>query len=153
MGLWFAVFLFGGLWTLLTLPRSGVVAALMFFGLCSMVGVGVARDGGSATPWSVVPMVAFAMTSLLGPLIDEALPTLLLAAVMAATTPPVRARISRRRARLAVALLSDWGLEARWGDSEAELRRSHGPDQALAVVIRREEILDELVRRGRTPYE
>ena len=72
---------------------------------------------------------------------------------MAASTPPVQARISRRRARLAVDLLSDWGLEARWGDSEAELRRSRGTDQALAVVLRREEILDELVRRGRTPYE
>ena len=67
MGSWFAIFLLGGMWTLLTLPRSGIVAALLFFGLCTMVGVGVARDGGSTTPWSVVPMVSVGLTSMLGP--------------------------------------------------------------------------------------
>lgn len=153
MEAWFAVFLLSAGWTLLTLPRSGIVAALLFFGLCTMVGVGVARDGGSTTPWSAVPVVAFGLTAMLGPLVDQAGLTLLVAVVMAATTPPARARISRRRDRMNVDLLSDWGLEARWGDSEAELRRTQGTDQTLAVVIRREKILDELVRRGRTPYE
>jgi hypothetical protein len=150
---WSAVFLLGGLWTLFTLPRSGIVAALLFFGLCALVSVGVARDGGATTPWSMVPLAAVGVTSMLGPLVDQPFLTLLLAAPMAATTPPARARISARRARLAVGLLSDWGLAARWDDSEVELRDSRRPDQAHAVVLRREEILDELVRRGRVPYE
>jgi hypothetical protein len=150
---WLAAFVLGGTWTVLTLPGSGIVAALIFFGLCTLVAVGVARDGGSTTPWSVVPVAALGLTSLLGPLVDETVVAVLVAAAMTATTPPVRARISRRRARRSVDLLSDWGLEARWGDSEAELRRTQRPDQALAVVLRREEILNELVRRGRTPYE
>ena len=150
---WFAAFLLGGAWTVLTLPPSGILAALLFFGLCGLVGVGVARDGGSTTPWTVVPVAAVAMTSMLGPLVDETLLALVVAGAMTATTPPLQARLDRRRARLSVDLLSDWGLEARWGDSEAELRRTRGADQALAVVLRRQELLDELVRRGRTPYE
>jgi hypothetical protein len=150
---WFVAFLLCGGWTVLTLPGSAILAAVLFFGLCALVAVGVARDGGSTTPWSVVPLVACGITSVLGPLFDETLLTLFLAAAMTVTTPPIQSRISTRRARLSVDLLSDWGLEARWGDSEAELRRTRRPEQALAVVLRREEILDELVRRGRTPYE
>jgi len=152
-GCWLAAFLLCGGWTVLTLPVSGIIAALLFFGLCTMIAVGVARDSGSTTPWFVVPVAALGITSLLGPLTDETGLALALAAAMAATTPPVRSRISRRREHVAVKALTDWGLEARWGDSEAELRGTRRPDQALAIVLRREEILDELVRRGRTPYE
>jgi hypothetical protein len=149
---WFVVFALGGAWTVFTVPADGIVAAVMFFGLCTLVAVGMVRDSGSTTPWSVVPVAAVGLTSLLGPLTDETLLALGVATAMVATTPPVRSRISRRRARLSVNLLSDWGLEARWGDSEAELRGTHRPDLRLAIVLRREEILDELVRRGRTPY-
>jgi hypothetical protein len=150
---WFVVFALGAGWTVLTVPLSGIIASLLLFGICTLVGVGVARDGGSTTPWVVVPVVAIVLTCLLGPLFDEPLVALLLAAVMAASTPPVRTRIIARRARLSVDMLSDWGLEARWGDSEDELRHTDRADQALAVVLRREELLDELVRRRRTPYE
>jgi hypothetical protein len=151
--MWLVAFVISAAWTVLTVPQSGIVASVLLFAICALVAVGVARDGGSTTPWTVVPVVAVVLTALLGPLFDEPVLTLFVAAAMAATTPPVRSRIEARRARLSVDLLSDWGLEARWGESEAELRQTDLPDQALAVVIRREEILDELVRRGRTPYE
>jgi hypothetical protein len=150
---WFVAFALGGAWTVLVVPSSGLVASLFLFAISALVGVGVARDGGSTTSWTVVPVVAVVLTSLLGPLFEEPWLTLLVGAVMTATTPPVRARIVARQARLSVDLLSDWGLEARWDDSENELRRTDRADQALAVVLRRQEILDELVRRGRTPYE
>src|SRR5262245_7687627 len=93
---WFVVFLLSGAWTVLSLPGGGILASLLFFGLCAIIAVGVARDGGSATPWYVVPVAAIGVTSLLGPLIDETVWALFLAAAMAATTPPVRFRISRR---------------------------------------------------------
>ena len=148
--LWFPGFLVGAAWTVLTVPGDGIVSALVFFSFCLVVAVGAARDGGTPLPWSVVPVAAAWLTSMTGPLFDVPRVTLLVAAVMAATTPPALGRIIRPRTDGSLQLLSDRGLDARWGDSEEELRRS-APEKALAVVVRRAEILDELLRRGRPP--
>jgi hypothetical protein len=148
--LWFPTFLVGATWTMLTVPSGGIVSALVFFTSCLLVGVGVARDGGTALPWSVVPVGAAWLTSMTGPLFDVPVECLLVGAVMAGTTPPMLARVIRQRADVSLELLSDRGLDARWGDTEEELLRS-APENALAVVVRRAEILDELVRRGRPP--
>jgi hypothetical protein len=148
---WLPVVTIAAIWTILTLPQGEVFATALFFGICFSVGVAAARDDGSTVPWSLVPLAVTWLTSLIGPLIDLPVATLGLAAVMAATTPPVRSLVGRRRAGVSLERLSDWGLDVRWEESEAELRRTHGPDKALAVVVTRAEILDELVRRGRPP--
>ena len=78
-----------------------------------------------------------------------------LVAVVAGTSPLVRRRLRRRRADVPLALLSDHLLQARWAETEADLRRTSArPDQALAVVSIRAELLDEIVRRqeGPQPY-
>jgi hypothetical protein len=148
---WVPVVTVAAIWTILTLPQGEVFAAALFFGICFCVGVAAARDDGSTVSWSLVPVAVTGLTSLMGPLIDVPVATLTVGAVMALTTPPVRILLGRRRAGVSLDQLSDWALDARWDDSEVQLRRSHRPDKALAVVLARAEILDELVRRGRPP--
>ena len=150
---WFPALLPAALWTAFSVHRADIVAALVFFGLLSSVVSGMVRESGRHVPGVVAPCASVWTTSLLGPLFDEPLPTLMVAAAMVVTTPPVVELLGRRRrVDRGVELLSDRQLETSWSDSEAELRRTDvPPDQALAVVLRREQLLDELLRRRRTP--
>src|SRR3954451_20566618 len=148
---WVPVVTVAAIWTILTLPQGEVFAEALFFGICFCVGVAAARDDGSDVSWSLVPVAVTGLTSLTGPLVDVPVATLTVGVVMAVTTPPARGLLARRRAALSVDQLSDWALDARWVDTEAELRRTHGTEKALAVLVTRAEILDELVRRGRPP--
>jgi hypothetical protein len=147
---WLPVFLVAASWTVLRCPLSGVIGLLAFLCFWMMLAVGVARDAGSPVRWSAVPITAAWLTAPAGPLVDVPSITLLLGLVMVATTPPVRAWFRPRRER-SLAELSDRVLEARWADSDEELRSTDDPAEALALVSRRAELLDELVRRGRLP--
>jgi hypothetical protein len=129
-------------------PSAGIVAALLLFSSCALIGVGLARDGGSGTPWSSVPLIGVSVTALLGPLVHAPMATSVCAVAMVVTAPPVRARAARHRSRTAAAQLSDWSLEARWVESGRELGLARGcPERALPVVLQRAELLDELLRR------
>jgi hypothetical protein len=139
---------------MLTAGRYDLSVGFGLFALFSVLGVSLARELEHAVPWAAAIPISAAGTAMLGPLIDATAPTLLVLGAILASSPPVRARLRRRRAGVPLARLSDRLLEARWLESEAELRRTSArPELALAVVRRRAELLDEIVRRQDYPRQ
>ncbi len=150
--LWSPVLALSAVWTAATVRPAALVAALVVFGLWALLVVGGLRSAGDRVPWrAVVGGAAWAM-SMLGPLGSRPLLALGMVVAMGLTTPRLAARLRRRllpgAGELPVPLLSDWELERLWTSTGAELQQVSGPaDRVLEVVLRREELLDELVRR------
>jgi hypothetical protein len=156
--LWSPVLVLSAAWTAATVRPSAVVGALVLYSLWVFLVVGGLRTAGDAIPWRGILAGAAWGASMLGPLASRPLLGLAAVAAMGLTTPRVVAGLHRRFSpgvgQRPVPLLSDWQLEQLWTATGAELQQVSGPsDRVLEVVLRREELLDELVRRRSGPDE
>jgi hypothetical protein len=145
--LWSPALVPAAAWTAATLPLGALVASAILFAACGAVYLGAVSDRGDPVPWSRAAGGCGCAMAMLGPTVSAPLLGLAVVVAMVLTTPGVTSRLRRgsRDAERPIALLSDWELEGLWVATGQQLGQR--PDDVLDVVQRREELLDELIRR------